>query len=163
MSGMWNLASNSLSTWAGQRRGAADADAQGQGRLDRRIDHAAVKLRDGRQDGGLALENLLQDVAHRVQRLHQHDRPAHQQRQQQPDRQHVAVEQRQQHGKAVGGHGLQHDPAALDVVEQVAVREHRALGPARGAGGVNDHRQVGFRCSSLAHWSSDSRRSAGCA
>ena len=138
------MASNSLSTCAGQRRGAADAHAQGQGDRDRGVDHAAVELRDGRQDGRLPLEDLLQHVAHRVQRFHQHDRAADQQRQQQPNGQHVAVKHGQQHGEPVGGNGLQHDPAALDVVEQVAVREHRALGPAGRAGGVNDHRQVGL-------------------
>ena len=128
----------------GQRRRAADAEAQGQGDVDRGVDHAAVKLGNGRQDGGLPLENLLQDVAHGVQRFDQHHRAAHQQRQQQPDGQHVAVEQRQQDGEPVGLDGLQHDAAALDVVEQVAVRKHRALGPAGGAGGVDDHGQVGL-------------------
>ena len=54
------------------------------------------------------------------------------------------MEEREQDGEPVGGDGLQHDAAALDVMEQVAVREHRALGPAGRAGGVDDHSHVGF-------------------
>ena len=128
----------------GQRRRATDANPQGQGHVNRRVDHAPVKLGNGRQDRRLPLEDLLQDVAHRVQRFDEHHRPAHQQRQQQPHGQHVAVKQGQQHGKPVGGDGLQDDATALDVVEQVPVRKHRALGPARRARSVDDHRQVCF-------------------
>ena len=43
-----------LEDLGGQRRGTADTDPQGQGDVNRRIDHAPVKLGDGGQDGGLA-------------------------------------------------------------------------------------------------------------
>jgi hypothetical protein len=79
-----------------------------------------------------------------MQRLDQHNRAAYQQRQEQPDGQHVAVEEREQDGEPVGGDSLQHQAAALDVMEQVAVRKHRALRPASRAGGVNDDGQVGL-------------------
>ena len=54
------------------------------------------------------------------------------------------MEQRQHHRQAVRLHRLQHDAAARHVVQQVAVRQHRPLRPARRARRVNDHRQVPF-------------------
>ena len=52
------------------------------------------------------------------------------------------MEHRQQHDKAVVIQRRQHHAAALDIVQQIAVRQHRALGPPGRAGRVDDHRQV---------------------
>src|ERR1017187_651314 len=48
-------------------------------------------------------------------------------------------------------------------MEQVPVRKHRALGPARRAGGIDDHREVGLRAFGkgwaldFGHWALDPR------
>ena len=136
------MASNSFRTCTGQRGGAADAQPQRQRHRDGRIDHAPVELGYSRQNRRLALQDLLQNVAHRVEGFNQDNRAAHQQGQQQSDCEHVAVEQGQQHHKTVQLDRLQHDPAALDIVQQVAVREHCALGTPGCPGGVNEDRQI---------------------
>ena len=91
---------------------------------------------------GAARKNLLQHRARRMQRLHQHNRAADDKRQENPDGHHVGVKHGQQNNEAVVRHGRKHDAAALDVVKQIAVRQHRAFGFARCAGGVNDDGQV---------------------
>jgi hypothetical protein len=51
------------------------------------------------------------------------------------------MEQRQHDREAISLDGLEDDPAAFDVMEQVVMRKHRTFGAASGAGGVNQHRQ----------------------
>ena len=84
-----------------------------------------------------------------MQRLHQHDGAADGERQENPHRHHVSVKQRQDHGEGIFLDHCQYEAAALDVVQQVAVRKHRALRFARRAGRVNDDGQVGSLRSDL--------------
>jgi ribonuclease D len=126
-----------------QRGGPADADAQGQGDVAGGVDHAAVELGDGGEDGCLALEHFLEHVADGVDGFDEDDGPADEQRQEQADRQHVAMEQRQQDAEAVGGDGAQDNAAAFDVVEEVLMGKHGTFGAAGCAGGVDDDREVG--------------------
>ena len=52
------------------------------------------------------------------------------------------MKHREQHDEAIVVHHGHDLPAALDVVEQVAVRKHRALGAAGRAGGVDDDGEI---------------------
>jgi hypothetical protein len=63
------------------------------------------------------------------------------QRQQHAHCEHVAVKKRQNDGVTIRFEGVEDDAAAGDVVQEVAVREHRALGTTGGAGGVDDDGQ----------------------
>ena len=52
------------------------------------------------------------------------------------------MEHGKQHGHAIPVDAAQHQAAAFDIVQKVAVGKHGAFRPPRGAGGVNNHRQV---------------------
>ena len=52
------------------------------------------------------------------------------------------MEQRQHHRQAITLDRCEDNFATADVVQQIAVREHRALGPAGGAGRVDDNGEV---------------------
>jgi hypothetical protein len=54
------------------------------------------------------------------------------------------VEHRQEHREAIEADGFQHLPAALDVVQQIAVGKHGALRATGGAGSVNDDGEILF-------------------
>src|SRR5258706_593268 len=56
---------------AGKGGSAAHAHPQGQGALKRRMHQTAIKLRYGREDRRLALQNLLHNVPYGVERLNQ--------------------------------------------------------------------------------------------
>src|SRR5205823_6438537 len=106
----------------GQGRRAADAQADGQRHICGGVRQAAIKLRNSRENGSLALNDLLQRVTDRVQRLDQDNRSADDQGQQNADREHVAMEHWQHDRKAIGRDRLQNDPAAFDIVQQIALR-----------------------------------------
>ena len=115
----------------------------GSGRVNRRADHAAVKLRNRRQASSPAAEGFpATRCASGCSDLISTIEPPTSSGSNTPDRQHVTVKHRQQHRHPVRFDGLQHDPAALDVVQQVAVRQHRAFRPAGRAGGVDDDGQA---------------------
>ena len=88
------------------------------------------------------LDDLLNDVFWRMQRPYQHERSPHQNRKQNANRQHEAVKHWQDDRKTVPIEGRQHLPAALDIRQQVSMREHGAFGMACGAGRINNQRQV---------------------
>jgi hypothetical protein len=126
-----------------QRGRAADAQPERQLPLDRRVGERAIELWDGRQNGCPVLGQFPEQRARLVQRLHQHHRAAAGQWQEHPHRQHVGVKERQDHPEAVFRRVAQHLLTTPDVVQQIAVREHRALRVAGCTGGVNQDRQIG--------------------
>ena len=121
-----------------QRRGAADANAQGQIGGQRGAGQGAEELRDGRQKGGAMADDFLQNVLGRVERFDQDNGAADAERQQNPHREHEAVEHGQENDEAVFPDGFERHAAAFQVGQQIGVGQHRALGMAGGAGGVND-------------------------
>jgi len=127
-----------------QRRGTADENADRQRGWQLRAENHPVKRWHGGQDRRMARKNFLQHRARRMQRFHKHNRTAGSERQKNPDGHHIRVKHRQNHGETIVRHGFQHDAAAIDVVEQIAVRKHRALWFARRAGSVNDDGQILF-------------------
>jgi hypothetical protein len=133
-----------------QRRGAADADAQWQGSGNFRIHQTSIKLRDRRQNGRMALENFLNQIANRMQRFDEHDRRAGEQREHYADSEHVAVKKRQQHRQPIFLHCSEADVTALDVVQQVAIGKHRAFGPTGRAGRVDQDGQIIFATRGIA-------------
>ena len=114
----------------------------GSGAAPRGVTQCPKKRRDGRENGGLTLNDLQEDVLWRMQGLDQHDGPADDQRQEDANRQHETVEHRQQQGESVERHRIEHDPATLDIVQQVAVRQHGPFRMSRRAGSVNQDGQV---------------------
>jgi hypothetical protein len=86
--------------------------------------------------------DFLDDVLGRMQGADDDHGAADGERQQDAHGEHEAVKHGQQDREAIVVHGAEHDAAALDVVEEIAMGEHRALGPARGAAGVDDDGKV---------------------
>ena len=90
-------------------------------------------------------DDFLQDILGRMQRFDQHNGAADVERQQNPHREHETVEHGQEHGEAVFPDGFQGHAAAFQVGQQIGVGQHRALGMAGRAGGVDDDGQLGLR------------------
>src|SRR5437879_2029857 len=110
-----------------------------------RVRETAEKLRNGRQDSSLMVEDFLDDIFWGVKRLDQHYGTAHQQGQENPDTKHETMKHREQNHKAIRLDRSQHLAAALNIGQQIAVAEHGALWPASGAGRVNKQGQVACR------------------
>ena len=102
------------------------------------------KLRHRGKNRGLPVENLLENVLRGMQRFDKHDGSTDQERQEHPDRQHETVKHRQQHRDPIRAHRLQHLPTTLDVMKEISVREHDALGASGRAGSVDQNGQVTF-------------------
>jgi hypothetical protein len=129
----------------GQRGGAADADAERKFPGQIGVGEGAIELGDRRQHGGLALIHFAQHVLGLIEGFDEDDARAFEQRQQQPHCEHVAVKKRENDGVAVGFEGVEDDATTGDIVEEVGVGEHRTLGTARGAGGIDDDGQIRFQ------------------
>src|SRR5205814_1286439 len=84
-----------------QRRGAADAEAEGKLDRDRRVGQGAKKLRDGGKNSGVASDDFGDDILRRVQGFYDNHRAAHAQRQENANTEHEAVEHRQRHDETV--------------------------------------------------------------
>jgi len=104
-----------------QRGRTADTEAARKSRRDWGTDQRAVKLRDRRQHRRPTLEDLLERVLRRKQGFDEHHRTTHQQREQHPDRHHITMKERQHHSEPVHVHRFEHNPAALHIVEKIAV------------------------------------------
>ena len=128
--------------FARQRRAAADADAQRQRGGRGTAGESPKELRDGRQEGGLVLQDFHEDILGRMQGFDEDHRTSDQHGKQQADGQHEAVKERQHDGKPIRAHRFQRQPATLHVGQQIAMRKHRSFGMAGGARRVNEHRKV---------------------
>ena len=88
------------------------------------------------------MQDLRNHVLGRIEPLHRHHRGPTEERQQETDGQHEAVEHRQKHHQTIVLRQVQEVPAGADVRQQIAVGQHRPLRMARGPARVDEHRQI---------------------